>query len=119
MLKLAIYDADDSATVADTMLEPLSATHQVVVSGSNWVDIMTPWADKGRALRRLQAELGLGAQQTAAFGDYHNDLELLAAAQWSFAMANAHPDVIAAARYIAPANSELGVIRVLEHLLGL
>lgn len=119
VLKLAIYDADDSATVADTMLEPLSATHQVVVSGSNWVDIMTPWADKGRALRRLQAELGLGAQQTAAFGDYHNDLELLAAAQWSFAMANAHPDVIAAARYIAPANSELGVIRVLEHLLGL
>jgi hydroxymethylpyrimidine pyrophosphatase-like HAD family hydrolase len=31
------------------------------------------------------------AEQTAAFGDYLNDLEMLGAAHWSYAMADAHP----------------------------
>ncbi len=118
ILKLAIFDFDDSATTADTLLAEVASSHQVVVSGKHWVDIMTPYADKGRALRALQEALGVSPAQTAAFGDYLNDLELLQAADWSFAMANAHPDIIAAARYLAPANSENGVIRVLEHLLG-
>lgn len=119
VLKLALFDFADAASVADTMLSGLATTQQVVVSGKNWVDIMTPYADKGRALRSLQDALGVGPAQTAAFGDYLNDLELLQAADWSFAMANAHPDIIAAAKYLAPSNVEQGVITVIEHLLGL
>ena len=118
ILKLAIFDSDDAATTADTVLSQVADSHQVVVSGKHWVDIMTPWADKGRALRCLQEELGVTPAQTAAFGDYLNDLELLEAADWSFAMANAHPDVKAAARFLAPSNTDNGVITVLQHLLN-
>ncbi len=34
-------------------------------------------------------------------------------------MAAAHPDIVAAARYLAPGNDEDGVVRVLEHLLDI
>ena len=36
------------------------------------------------------------------------------AADFSFAMANAHPDIVAAARYRAPSNLDHGVIRMPE-----
>ncbi len=51
------------------------------------------------------------------FGDYLNDLQMLDAGEWSFAMANAHPDLKRAARYIAPANTEHGVLQVVRRLV--
>ena len=45
-------------------------------------------------------------------------VEMLADTPHSFAMANAHPDVIDTARYLAPTNREHGVLRVLERLLA-
>ena len=39
-------------------------------------------------------------------------------AKWSFAMANGHPDIVKASKYIAPPNTERGVITVLAALLG-
>ncbi|MDK6591448.1 HAD hydrolase family protein, partial [Actinotignum timonense] len=45
------------------------------------------------------------------------DVELFDEAEMTFAMANAHSDVLAAARFQAPANTEQGVLRVLEELL--
>jgi hydroxymethylpyrimidine pyrophosphatase-like HAD family hydrolase len=66
----------------------------------------------------LQKALGVTPAQTAAFGDYLNDLEMLQAADLSYAVANAHPDVARVARYTAPSNLEEGVITVLHRLLG-
>ena len=42
---------------------------------------------------------------------------MLDAGEWSFAMANAHPDLKRAARYIAPANTEHGVLQVVRRLV--
>ena len=53
-----------------------------------------------------------------AFGDYLNDIELLQAADWSYAMDDAHPDVAAIARFRAPSNADAGVLRVIEELLA-
>jgi Cof subfamily protein (haloacid dehalogenase superfamily) len=117
ILKLAVYDFTDAARTAPA-LEDLRATHQVVVSGHHWIDVMNAGVNKGVALERLQAALGVTRAQTAAFGDYLNDLELLDAADLSFAMANAHPDVLARARHRAPSNLEHGVITTIERLLG-
>ncbi|MCL3997018.1 HAD hydrolase family protein, partial [Streptomyces lavenduligriseus] len=57
--------------------------------------------------------------QTMVFGDYLNDLEMLDAAEWSFAMAGAHPEVIRRARHLAPSNNDAGVLRTIAHVLGL
>lgn len=118
VLKLAIFDFDGGEEHAAPAFADLRATHQVIVSGPHWVDIMNPTVNKGVALRNLQAALGVTTAQTAAFGDYLNDLELLQAADWSYAMADAHPDVAAVARYRAPSNAEAGVLSVIERLLG-
>ena len=61
--------------------------------------------DKKQGVEALQRVLGATPAQTAVFGDYLNDLLMLEAGDWSFAMGNAHPDLKAAARYIAPSTS--------------
>ncbi len=118
ILKLALYDFGDAAAELLPSLVDLRDTHQVVVSGEHWIDVMDLGANKGVAVRELQRELGIDAAQTVAFGDYHNDLQMLEAAGISFAMANAHPEVIDRARFVAPANTEQGVVTTLERLLG-
>ncbi|MFE5411172.1 Cof-type HAD-IIB family hydrolase [Microbacterium sp. NPDC056569] len=116
ILKVAIFDFADAAATAPA-LEDLRATHQVVVSGEHWIDVMNQGVNKGVALRRLQAATGITPAQTAVFGDYLNDLEMMDAASLSFAMANAHPDVAARARFRAPSNLEHGVITTIAKLL--
>ncbi|WP_255491659.1 MULTISPECIES: Cof-type HAD-IIB family hydrolase [unclassified Actinotalea] len=118
-LKVAVHHEVDVAARTHPALAPLAAEHTVVLSGEHWVDVMARGTDKGVALRRAQEALGVTAAQTAAFGDHLNDLELLAAAGMSFAMANGHPDVRAAARFVAPPHTENGVTRVLAALLDL
>ncbi|GGF48019.1 hydrolase [Marmoricola endophyticus] len=116
IIKVAGRDAVSSSPLA-APLEETAPGHQVVVSGQHWLDVMAAGANKGTALRALQADLGVTPAQTVVFGDYLNDLEMLDAAEASFAVANAHEDVRARAAYLAPANTEGGVITVLGALL--
>ena len=118
IVKLAIYDFGDAEQQTAPALADITRTHQVVLSSHHWVDIMNRGINKGEALRRLQRLLGITPAQTVVFGDYLNDLEMMDAADLSFAMANAHPAVAARARYRAPSNVDHGVIRVLERLLS-
>lgn len=117
VLKLAVYDFDGGEEHTAPALADLRATHQVVVSGVHWVDVMNAGVNKGVALSGLQRALGVTPAQTAAFGDYLNDLEMLAVADWSYAMAEAHDDVVATARHRAGSNADAGVVRAIESLL--
>jgi Cof subfamily protein (haloacid dehalogenase superfamily) len=119
VIKVALFDFGSAERTTAPALAPFAGTHQVVVSGEHWVDVMNRTANKGAALRRLQRELGITPAQTMVFGDYLNDLEMLDAADWSFAMANAHPEVIRRARHLAPSNNDNGVLRTLARVLNL
>ncbi|MCM0621201.1 Cof-type HAD-IIB family hydrolase [Nocardioides bruguierae] len=118
IVKIAVYSFEDvEKEVAPALLHHRDP-HQVVVSGHAWVDLMPPGANKGVAVRALQSSLGVTPAQTAAFGDYLNDLEMLRAVDLSFAMAEAHPAVVEAAAYRAPSFRDHGVLTVLEELLA-
>ncbi|MGW7418750.1 HAD hydrolase family protein, partial [Streptomyces sp. NPDC054813] len=119
VIKVALFDFGPAERTTAPALAGFAGTHQVVVSGEHWVDVMNRTANKGTALRGLQRELGITPAQTMVFGDYLNDLEMLDAAEWSFAMANAHPDVISRARHLAPSNNDNGVLRTVARVLGL
>jgi Cof subfamily protein (haloacid dehalogenase superfamily) len=119
VLKVAIYDFTSGEHNTAKHLSEFRAAHQVVVSGPHWVDVLSRAASKGRALRQVQAALGVTADQTMAFGDFLNDLEMMDAAAWSFAMANAHPLLKERARFVAPANNANGVVRTVRTVLGL
>ncbi|EEH66720.1 Cof-like hydrolase [Actinomyces urogenitalis DSM 15434] len=117
VLKVAVHDFVDAERLSAPHLAAAAPQLQTVVSGLHWTDLMSAKASKGRALAILQQRLGVTPAQTAVFGDYLNDVELFDEAEMTFAMANAHSDVLAAARFQAPANTEQGVLRVLEELL--
>ncbi|MFE1664469.1 Cof-type HAD-IIB family hydrolase [Microbacterium sp. P02] len=117
ILKIAIYDFGSAEERTAPALADLAESHQVVVSGHHWIDVMELGVNKGVALQTLQRALGVTRSQTAAFGDYLNDLELLDAAEWSFAMENAHEQVAARAAHRAPSNLEHGVITTIERLV--
>ncbi|MEU2052164.1 Cof-type HAD-IIB family hydrolase [Streptomyces bungoensis] len=119
VIKVALFDFGSAEHTTAPALAAVAATHQVVVSGEHWVDVMNRTANKGTALRGLQRELGITPAETMVFGDYLNDLEMLDAADWSFAMANAHPEVLRRARHQAPSNNDNGVLRTIARVLGL
>lgn len=119
MLKIAVFDFGSIEESTAPAFADLADRLRIVVSGRHWLDVMSPDADKGHALRRVQESLGVTAEQTMAFGDYLNDTGLLDAAHWSFAMDNAHPEIRTRARYIAPANSRNGVVRTIASALGM
>ncbi|MBC7291428.1 MAG: HAD family phosphatase [Actinotalea sp.] len=119
VLKVAVFTFGSSEESVAPALAELRSTHQVVVSSAHWVDVLSATTHKGAAVRRLQETYGITPAQTMAFGDYLNDLQMLEAAELSFAMANAHPEVLDRARYVAPAHTEDGVVRTVAGLLGL
>ncbi|MFT3942589.1 MAG: Cof-type HAD-IIB family hydrolase [Ancrocorticia sp.] len=118
IIKIAIFDFDDAESGTAPYLLHLRATHAVVISGEHWIDVMDPRINKGTAVQALQRELGVTREQTVAFGDYLNDLEMMRESGPSFATANAHEGIIEAARFVAPSNVDEGVIQVLENVLG-
>jgi len=117
ILKVAVYEFGDVSRGAAPALARFDDADRVVVSGEHWVDVMSATADKGTALQQVQAALGITREQTMAFGDYFNDVGMLEAAAWSFAMDNGHPDVRALARFVAPANTRNGVVRTIASAL--
>jgi hydroxymethylpyrimidine pyrophosphatase-like HAD family hydrolase len=80
---------------------------------------MNPATNKGAGIRSIQRALGITPAQTMVFGDFLNDLELMDAADYSFAMYNAHPVLRERARYVAPPNTDNGVVRTISSVLGL
>lgn len=72
---------------------------------------------KASTLARCCAERGISPGEVVAFGDMPNDLEMLSWAGRSYAMANAHPSVLAATSARTAANHEDGVAVVIERIL--
>jgi hydroxymethylpyrimidine pyrophosphatase-like HAD family hydrolase len=119
LLSVGIFDHRSAELNSLPALGPLADGLNVMATAPTWVDVVSAAADKGSAVRRLQSDRGITPDQTAAFGDFLNDLTLLDAATYSFAMANAHPEVFGRAAWRAPANTESGVMTAVAALLGL
>ena len=90
----------------------------VTRSGLEMVEISAAGVTKASALEKLCDGLGIVAAEVVALGDMVNDLPLLRWAGHAVAVANAHPDVLAAADEVTGANTEEGVADYLERLLA-
>ncbi|MFE2041751.1 Cof-type HAD-IIB family hydrolase [Streptomyces sp. NPDC059477] len=87
-------------------------------SPSALLEISGPGVSKASTLALCCAERGISPREVVAFGDMPNDVEMLTWAGRSYAMGNAHPDVIAAASGRTVANNEDGVAVVIERMLA-
>ncbi|MER6421547.1 HAD hydrolase family protein [Streptomyces sp. NPDC001137] len=87
-------------------------------SPSALLEISGPGVSKASTLALCCAERGISHEEVVAFGDMPNDVEMLTWAGRSYAMGNAHPDVIAAASGRTVANNDDGVALVIERMLA-
>jgi hydroxymethylpyrimidine pyrophosphatase-like HAD family hydrolase len=87
-------------------------------SPSALLEISGPGVSKASTLALCCAERGISHEEVVAFGDMPNDVEMLTWAGQSYAMGNAHPDVIAAASGRTVANNDDGVAVVIERMLA-
>lgn len=78
------------------------------------LEVAAPNVTKRRGVEWLAEHIGVAQQETIAFGDMPNDIEMLTWAGCGVAMANAHPEVKAAADAVTVANHQAGVAKVLE-----
>jgi len=85
-------------------------------SSTTLLEMSANGVTKASTLELLCAEHGIAADEVIAFGDMPNDLPMLAWAGRSYAMANAHPTVRAAADEVTASNDDDGVAAVLEGL---
>jgi len=117
-LKIAICDLAGAEGNSYTFFQQKKDQLQVKVSGSIWLDLSHKLANKGRAIEVLQKKYGIAITETMVFGDYLNDLEMMQQAEFSYAMANALPEIKNAARFLTKSNEENGVTVVLQKMLN-
>jgi Cof subfamily protein (haloacid dehalogenase superfamily) len=115
-LKFTLCDLAGSEANSYPHFRHFSDQLQVKVSGPIWLDISHKKANKGVAMEVIQERFGISYEETMIFGDYFNDVEMLQKGYFSYAMANAHPDVKKLARFVARSNDENGVVEILSML---
>ncbi|MFE3164576.1 HAD-IIB family hydrolase [Streptomyces sp. NPDC059224] len=120
VLKILAYhpDLDPDAFLTLARLAVGDRANVTRSSPSALLEISGPGVSKASTLALECAERGISHGEVVAFGDMPNDVEMLTWAGRSYAMGNAHPDVIAAASGRTVANNEDGVAVVIEQLLA-
>ncbi|WP_353943613.1 Cof-type HAD-IIB family hydrolase [Streptomyces sp. HUAS MG91] len=120
VLKLLAYHPelgpDAFLALARTAVGDLAAITRS--SPSALLEISARTVSKASTLELCCQERGISPAEVVAFGDMPNDMEMLAWAGTSYAMGNAHPDVLTAATGVTGTNNEDGVARVIEELLA-
>jgi Cof subfamily protein (haloacid dehalogenase superfamily) len=86
-------------------------------AGDSMLEISALGVSKASTLAIVAAERGIEPADVVAFGDMPNDVPMLRWAGRGYAMANGHPEALAAADDVAPPCTEDGVAQVLEGLL--
>lgn len=125
-----LHEIDDEFFKFATSFEELEVPHVLeylhgeldgkmlpVASGFGFVDLILPGIDKGRGIRNLQKHWGITKEESAAFGDSPNDLEMLQEVKYSFAMENAADEVKDVASTIIGPNTSESLLDTIEILL--
>ena len=117
ILKFTLCDFSNAEQNSLKYFEQFAHKFKVTIGGKLFLDVTNLSANKGIALQKLQQRLGISADETLVFGDYLNDLEMMEAATYSYAMKNAHPRIIESANYITEFdNNNYGVSRTIRSL---
>lgn len=100
-------------TVHELVGDLVTPTHS---SGRALIEMSAHGVTKASALAALAAAGDVAPTEVIAFGDMPNDLPMLRWAGTSYAVANAHTEVLAAVDHVTAANDDDGVAVILETL---
>lgn len=116
-VKFLIRNTDYSAPELYELIAPHidpELAHLTYSMQEGILEVAAPDVTKRRGVEWLAQHIGVAQQETIAFGDMPNDIEMLTWAGCGVAMENAHPEVKAAADAVTVANHQAGVAKVLE-----
>ncbi len=100
-IKISAYvHGDHTREYLERFREKWGDTFTLASTCDHWIDFIPPGIHKGKAMEALMERTGISREETMAFGDNYNDLELLACAAESYAVDTAKPEVIAASRHV-------------------
>ena len=103
------FDADEATRyVTDFDVE--------IVDTKFAIHIKSNKVNKGTGLAIVSEKLGIGLDKMAAVGDSHNDTPMIQVAGFGGAVANSHPDLVAAVDYVAKESYGGGVVEILDYL---
>ncbi|MFG6201073.1 HAD family hydrolase [Nonomuraea sp. JJY05] len=103
--------------LADAFVGEAVSGLRATYSTAHFLEISPEHANKGESLRWAAAHREIPLTATAAVGDMPNDIPMLRKAGLPAAVANAHPEVKAAARLLLPSNDDDGVACLIRALL--
>jgi Cof subfamily protein (haloacid dehalogenase superfamily) len=116
---LAKHDSMDPDAFLATAVDVSGGRAEITRSSDTaLIEVSGLGVSKASALARCCARRGVSAAEVVAFGDMPNDLGMLGWAGTSYAVANAHPDVLAATTHRTAANEDDGVARVIERIVA-
>lgn len=103
-----VIPGDPGALLAlrDELRALLGGRCEVLISKPYFLEVLPAGVDKGVALVRLAAILGIPMERTMACGDAANDLGMIRAAGLGCAPANAIPEVRAAAGWVSGRSND-------------
>ncbi|GHO87391.1 Cof-type HAD-IIB family hydrolase [Dictyobacter formicarum] len=114
-IKIGAYGEAETLREKRLKLERLFAGQLYVTqTAARWLEFLHPEVSKANALQHIARLLDVQPSEIIAFGDNHNDLEMLRFAGLGVAMGNAHEEVKAVADYVTLTNYEDGVADALE-----
>ena len=118
-IKITVHDPEMRCFETKEKLSRFFDSAYIIASEAAWIDIANANVHKGTTVEYLQNLLNVTPEETMAFGDGYNDLELMIRAEYSFAVRNAVQDLKNATNFITLSNDENGVLRTVSKLLSL
>ncbi|HSP40471.1 MAG TPA: HAD family hydrolase [Gillisia sp.] len=117
ILKVTICDWDGVENNSYHAFKEFEIEYKVAIAARIFLDITSITANKGNAIKEVQKKLGIESGEILVFGDYLNDLEMIQNSENSYAMKNAHPEIIKAGRFVTKFNNnENGVLETIREL---
>lgn len=118
-VKITVHDPALRCFETREKLSSFDDLAYIVASEAAWIDIADANVHKGTTVEQLQQLLNVTPEETMAFGDGYNDIELMTRSTYSFAMRNAVQETKDAANFITRSNEEDAVMKTIIQLLDL
>ncbi|MCM1126251.1 MAG: Cof-type HAD-IIB family hydrolase [Lachnospiraceae bacterium] len=115
IIKIAVYRKGSIRKLGESLFIPKWQDKvKACMAGEEWVDFMDSSVDKGNGLKILENHLKISRQETMVFGDNDNDIGMMRAAGYSYAVDTAVDEVKQAAGGICPGYKQKGVYQIIR-----
>jgi Cof subfamily protein (haloacid dehalogenase superfamily) len=118
ILKITLCDFGNAEQNSYGYFKKFEKDFKVAVSGKIWLDITDFSANKATAILEIQQQLGISYDETMVFGDFLNDLEMMKTGKYSYAMKNAHAEILKVSNFVTEFdNNNGGVTKTIKALV--